>query len=192
MRRLSNFSKIILFLSAYTPLGVIYLISDYEEFKYPFFKHGSFSLTLLGLMIFILLMLYWLIAYFDKKENGELMKLTKVSNMNSEILSYIFSYLLPFLDFPEERRLIITLFLLVIVGILYTKSDMICINPVLSIFGYNIIKVEWTKDGFPASKEAMVISKLDYFEIKERDILKATQLHNELYLIKDLKGAEND
>jgi hypothetical protein len=52
--------------------------------------------------------------------------------------------------------------------------------------------VEWTKDGFPASKEAMVISKLDYFEIKERDILKATQLHNELYLIKDLKGAEND
>ena len=185
MRRLSNFSKIILFLSAYTPLGVIYLIVDYDGFKYPFFKHGSFSLTLLGIMIFVLLMLYWLITYFENKGGGLLMRLTKVSNMNSEILSYIFSYLLPFLDFPEERRLFITLFLLAIVGVLYTKSDMICINPVLSIFGYNIIKVEWTNDKFPASKEAMVISKLDYFEIKERDILNAIQLHNELYLIKD-------
>ena len=137
-------------------------------------------------MILMLWLLYSLITYFGKKEaSGGIMKVIKVSNMNSEILSYIFfSYILPFLDFPEERRLFVTLFLLAIIGVLYTRSDMICINPVLSVFGYNIIKVEWKKDNWERSKDAMLISKLDYFEVKERSTLDVIQLHNELFLIK--------
>jgi hypothetical protein len=190
MKRLTCGSKIILFLTAYAPLGIIYLIIDYKEFRYPFFEHEYFSLSLLLVIIVMLWLLYKLITYFERKASDvETMKLIKVSNMNSEILSYIFSYLLPFLDFPEERRFLVTFFLLAIIGVLYTRSDMISINPILSIFGYNIIKVEWKKDGWKKSKEAMLISKLDYFEVKEKTILDAIQMHNELFLI---KGAQND
>lgn len=184
MRRLTTFSKTILFLTAYVPLGTIYLILDYEKVTFPFFAHGYFSLALLVVMIIMLLFLFWLIRYFEIKADGDKMKLIKVSNMNSEILSYIFSYLLPFLDFPEDRRFFVTLFLLIIIGMLYTRSDMIGINPILSTFGYNIVKVEWKKDGWEKSKEAVLISKLDYFEIKEKNILDAIQLHSELYLVK--------
>ena len=190
MKQLTSIAKIVLFLTAYTPLGAIYLITDYKEFRFPFFEHGLFSLILLPLMIVMLWLLYKMITYFERKESEvETMDLVKVSNMNSEILSYIFSYLLPFLDFPEERRFLVTLFLLAIVGVLYTRSDMISINPVLSTFGYNIIKVEWKQSGCEKTREAMLVSKLDYYKVKEAGALEVVQMHNELYLV---KGAQND
>lgn len=62
---------------------------------------------------------------------------------------------------------------------------MIGINPLLSVFGYHVIKVEWTKDDWKKSKEAMVISKLDYFDIRQQQILDAILINNDLYFVKE-------
>jgi len=109
--------------------------------------------------------------------------------MDGEILAYIFTYVLPFLGFPEERRLIVVLFLLLIIGILYIRSDMIGINPLLAVFGYHVIKVEWTKDEWQKPKEAMLLSKQDYFDIKQKHTVDAIQINNELFFVKE---GEND
>ena len=112
------------------------------------------------------------------------MKVVSVKNLDKEILAYIFSYILPFLGFPNERRLIISVFLLFIIGILYIRSDMIGINPVLAICGYHIVKIDWTKSGWHSTREATLLSNMNYFQIKHLDYIDALQVQDELYLSK--------
>ena len=187
MSRLTFLSKLILFLTSYVPLGIICLIIDFDKLKYPFFVHSTYSLVLLVLIILLPISLFSMIRHFKKRAVGwEGMKIVSVQNMDSELLSYIFTYILPFLGFPEERRIIVILFLLLIIGILYVRSDMIGINPILALLGYHIVRVEWKKDDWASTKEATVLSKMDYFSIKHTDIINAIQIQNELHLLREV------
>jgi hypothetical protein len=189
LKRLSVFSKLILFLTSYIPLGIISLIIDYQSTTFPFFIHGVYALILLALVVLLPIPLFLFIRHFMRRPAGwESMKIVTVESMDKEILAYIFTYILPFLGFPEGRRVVIGLFLLVIIGILYTRSDMICINPLLAIFGYHILSVEWTKTGAEAKTKAIIISKADYFNIKQAGMVTAVQVYNEIYI---LKGAQD-
>jgi len=192
MKRLTLFSKLILFLTSYIPLGVICLIIDFEKITYPFFKHGILSLILLVFIILLPIFLFSLIRHFSEKPTGwEKMQIVpgSVENMDKEILSYIFSYILPFLGFPEERRIFVAVFLLFVIGIIYTRSDMIGINPLLAIFGYHIIKTKWKKGNDGKQAEAILISRADYYEIEQAGMIEAIQMYNELYMI---RGGQND
>jgi hypothetical protein len=187
MKRLTFFSKLILFLTSYLPLGIICLIIDYESTTPPFFKHHYYSLGLLFLIVLCPILLFALIRHFLQRPTGwEKMTVEtgSVENMDREILSYIFSYSLPFLGFPEERRIFVAVFLLFIIGILYTRSDMIGINPLLAIFGYHIIKTRWKKEDSGKATQAILISKSDHYRIEQRGMIDAIQIHNELYIVK--------
>jgi hypothetical protein len=185
MRNLTLFSKIILFLTSYIPLGVIFLIIDFDSFTFPFFKNTIYALILIVLIIALPILLFVLIHYFSHTE-GNVIRMTVVSaqNMDSGTLAYIFTYILPFLGFPEEKRLGVLIFLLFIIGILYIRSDMLGINPLLAIFGYHIVKIEWTLEGWAKPQEVTVISKYDYYEIKQSTAVDAVSIHNELHLLK--------
>jgi hypothetical protein len=187
MKRLTFFSKLILFLTSYLPLGIICLIIDFEGTTFPFFAHHYYSLILLALIILFPILLFSMIRYFLKRPAGwEKMKIVagSVENMDREILAYIFSYILPFLGFPEERRILVAVFLLFIVGILYTRSDMIGINPLLAIFGYHIVRTKWDKDNGGKPTRAILISRSDYYQIERSGTIDAIQIHNELYIVK--------
>lgn len=106
--------------------------------------------------------------------------------MDGEILSYIFTYILPFLGFPSDKQLPISLFLLIIIGILYIKSDMIGINPILSLCGFHILKVELEKDGWKKTKDVILISHKDYFLLKHSEIISTIQIEKSLYLLKEI------
>jgi hypothetical protein len=192
MQTLTLFSKLILFLTSYIPLGIICLIIDFEKFEFPFFKHEVCTVLLAPLIILLLPLLYLLIHHYKTKPAGrEKMNIIKVENMDSQLLSYIFTYIVPFLGFPSERRIYVALFLLFIIGVLYIRSEMIGINPILALFGYHIVKVEWKKDSWEQeqSQTAMLITRLDYYKIKHSKNVNAIQMHNELYL---LRGNNND
>ena len=186
MKRITLFSKLILFFSAYIPLGIIALIIDYKNFYFPFFNHGLWSLVLLLTIVILTFLLMFFIRYYKNKSSGwEKMKIIKVQNMDSEILAYIFTYVLPFLSFPKERQLIVSIFLLFLIAILYIKSDMIGINPILSLFGYHILKVEWIKDGWENSREIILISKVEYFYFKHKTEIDAVQLQKDIYFLRE-------
>ena len=109
--------------------------------------------------------------------------------MDNQLLSYIFTYILPFLGFPAERRIVVVIFLLIIIGVLYIRTEMIGINPVLALFRYYIIKVEWKKSGWKDARTVMLISRMDSYSLKYKMTIDAIQIYNELYL---LKGNGND
>ena len=187
MNKLTLFSKLVLFLTSYIPLGIIFLIIDYTKSSNLFFKSPSFSIPLLGVMLALLLFLFSFLSYFKNKSSPiETMKVINVNSMDGEILSYIFTYILPFLGFPSDKQLPISLFLLIIIGILYIKSDMIGINPILSLCGFHILKVELEKDGWKKSKEVILISQKDYFLLKHSEIISTIQIEKSLYLLKEI------
>ena len=105
MQKLTIFSKLILFLTSYIPLGIICLIIDFDKFQYPFFKHNIGSLLLILLIIILIILLILLLRHFRVRASGwEKMNIVKVENMDNQLVAYIFTYILPFLGFPAARR----------------------------------------------------------------------------------------
>ncbi|MCX6168658.1 MAG: hypothetical protein NTX65_04940 [Ignavibacteriales bacterium] len=189
MNKLTLLSRLILFLTSYIPLGIIFLIIDFRELIYPFFKNPFISFSLIVFTCILIVLLLTFLKYFKNKSSPiESMKIINVQNMDGEILAYIFTYILPFLGFPTEKQFPISLFLLIVIGILYIKSDMIGINPILAFFGFHILKVEWTKDGWKKSKEVVLISKEDYFILKHSEIISTIQIEKNLYLLKEISN----
>lgn len=72
----------------------------------------------------------------------------QVSTRSGETMSYLVSYLLPFLgvDLSQLNDAISMTILLVVIGIIYVNSHLIYINPVLNLFGFNLFEVE-TEEG---------------------------------------------
>lgn len=186
MQQVSLFSKVILFLTSYTPLGILYLITDFNNLKYPFFKHPLFSIIMIAFIALLWIILYFFIRHFRKKVDKMDVNVIKVQNLDNEMLSYIFTYIIPFLSFPGEKIVPMSLFLFLVIGVLYIKSDMIGINPILSFCGFHLIKVEFKSDAWNVSKESILISKSDYFTIKCSKSIKITKIHNEIYLLREV------
>jgi len=188
MKRLTAFSKFILFLTSYIPLGIICLIIDFDGSSFPYFKNGYYTVSLLIIIILLIILLIFLGRHFIRRPTGwEKMRVISAENMNNQILAYIFTYILPFLRFPVGRQIVIGIFMLILVGILYIKSDMIGINPLLSVFGYNIVKVKWNKGDTEKIEEATLISKLDSHVIKKSLFIDVLQIHNEIHLLRGKK-----
>lgn len=66
---------------------------------------------------------------------------------DAEVLSYIATYLIPFLalDLSKTDDLVTLVMFLVVLGLVYVNSSMLYVNPVLSVLGYHVYEVR-TKD----------------------------------------------
>jgi len=142
----------ILFFSSYAPLCVIFAIKD------------NFCNTLfcIFLLICALLSVIFLIVflYSIKSMNTNIITVESASSKDGEILSYVVTYLLPFLGVdlskPEDIKSMLALFF--VLYIIYTRSQMIQVNPMLSILQYSIFEVTDTQ-GITRS----IISKKKFF-----------------------------
>ena len=134
----SIFIRSILFLSSYFPLVLIFCVLLWGE--KPWWVVG----TLLALGIASLLVL-WL--YFQRARHRmyvEQKKVTRVERRDTEVMSYIATYLIPFLSFTLNTWQQVTALVLfiVVLMVVYVHSNMIYINPVLNIVGYRLHEVE--------------------------------------------------
>lgn len=71
-------------------------------------------------------------------------KITKIKNLNYEHLTFLTTYIIPFIcfDLDDKRNTIIFVFLLVIIGVIYVKTNLFYSNPTLAILGYQIYLVD--------------------------------------------------
>ena len=147
--KLNKIAVLVLFITSYIPLfGLLILRQIKQNIEYLnfgnfnqesiFLAFRKFGLSgfLLLLAIFGFIGLKFLLKNLDtKKANGELVKIIEVENKNSETISYISTYIVPFI-FQDTNNLfdITSIFIvLVIIFFIYSKSNMIVINPILSI-----------------------------------------------------------
>ena len=96
------------------------------------------------LLLYIIGFLFWL-AFFTNGTRIGPIEITEINNENSEIMSFVASYFFPLVSFNvggSWRHIVVLFFLLILIGIIYIKSNLYYCNPTLSIFGFNVYKVK--------------------------------------------------
>lgn len=187
------FNKFILFIFSYLPLYCI-LILDLLDYKFSdpkkdiIFntKHIKITifemiLVLLGVLIFSIAFFYVIIHRSKKKYKSD--KIIELKKENTEIASYIVTYILPLcsLNNSPSIYLLINFVLFIFNMIVYIRLDLIYLNPVLILFGYNVFSVKLERGEF----EFHVITKQTYHSLK-REINREIRMHeisDELYFI---------
>jgi hypothetical protein len=96
----------------------------------------------LGCFSWIILEAY--LWYARNKINPEKLDVRSAQQRDAEILSYIVTYLIPFMaDFSKPPIELVALgIFFVVIGFLYVNSNMIHINPMLNLQGFHLFEVE--------------------------------------------------
>lgn len=99
--------------------------------------------------ICIILLLYSIFAYYrfkyDTRKTVELpVKIVKLEKINYEHLTFLATYIIPLItfDFEKERYVLVLAALLIIMGVIYIKTDLFYANPSLALLGFNIYKLD--------------------------------------------------
>ena len=118
--------------------------------------------------------------------NGQTVTVTKISNRNSEAIGYIATYIVPFLtsDFSSWFECTVFVVLMGLIYVIYTNSNMILINPLLSI-RYSLLDIEYNEVGTPTedTHDALIIT--DTKDYKENVNYKIYQIGFKLYYGKE-------
>ncbi|MFC4172477.1 hypothetical protein ACFOYU_10435 [Microvirga sp. GCM10011540] len=129
-------TRIILFLSSYIPLWVIFAIMTLRERPYL----GAFFIvlavaSLLGTLLYMRLV---------QQLQGIGMQIGIIRRKDSDTMSYIASYVIPFAAtaFSDVEQVASLAIFLGVLCVVYVNTGMIHINPVLSILGYNLYEIE--------------------------------------------------
>lgn len=157
--------KTMLFISSYSPLYLLIIINilPYEELSKLTFSPGRLEMTVYVALAVLFVTSFIPMVYNSKCELNDVIDSKRVNKKHEETLSYLVTYIVPLLiiDITEVGTIITNIFLFMLIGFLYVKSNMIHINVLLLIFGWNI---------YEDSKGRVIISKEkpDYFLTLER------------------------
>ena len=122
---LSLSTRICLFLSSYFPLFVIFTIQNYSLTEFNFM---ALIPTIIGIVSLI-----WLAVFIRWTSSCEsrLITVSSIQRKDAEVMSYIASYLIPFMgvDFSKLENWISLLIFFLILMVIYINSNLIHINP---------------------------------------------------------------
>ena len=164
---INKFSKIILFYFAYLPLFSILIINNVNDTKTLLITLSS---VIIAGFILVILLLKTIKSVVPSEE-----KITINELKNSEYLSFLVTYILPFLvDLSGIKSIISFSILLILVAYLYIDTSLFCINPLLKIFfRFNLYQVTMGDKKYcliSKNKHKIISSKLSVKQIGE-DIL---------------------
>lgn len=184
---LTNTSLVVLFLTSYIPLFGLLILRQIKQNK-DFLNFGGFNFNSLiiafskfGLTFFLILIsifgfvgVNFLLSNFKKKiNNGQIVKIKEVENKNTEAIGYISTYIVPFIfqDTNDFFDLTSILIVLVIIFVIYTKSNMVVINPLLNIT-HSLYQIEYTQNS--KTRKSLLITEL--IDIEEGQEIKINQI----------------
>lgn len=102
-----------------------------------------------------------------------------IENISNNHLSFLATYILPFVtfDFKDERSWIIIIFMLVVIGIIYVKTNFFYTNPTLSLFGLYVYHITFEGDDI----KIIAISRK---KLKPADVIKRRLIDENIYFVK--------
>jgi hypothetical protein len=127
--------RIVLFFSSYAPLFLIVAMRGWRDSRYL-----AIGLAVVSVVAVLVLFVFLRIA---RKLAADRIKVDSVASRDGDAMSYIVTYLLPFLavklnDMTDVGSLGMVL---LVIAILYVNSNMIYTNPVLNIVGYHVFEI---------------------------------------------------
>ncbi len=139
-------SKIILFISAFVPMYILFLINLIVEIIND---NLSFNITnscvLIGLLILLLIgsIGLALIIKFANKEYKEIKVVSKKNLTDQHFLNYFSLFVLLALTFDLSKVCFVCVFvaIMIFIGIVYIKNNIFYVNPLLNILGYSFYDI---------------------------------------------------
>lgn len=142
-------------------------------------RNNIVPLVCLGLLI------YCGVAYcrfkYDANKSVELpLKIIKIEKINYEHLTFLATYIIPLItfDFEKERYVLVLAALLIIMGIIYIKTDLFYANPSLALLGFNIYKLDVSITGGVNKTGIILITRR---KLKENDMVSYIVLDERVY-----------
>jgi hypothetical protein len=91
--------------------------------------------------------------------NGIIVNVTKIRNLQGESIGYIATYILPLVtgDFDSVEGQLIVAFTLLVIYRLYIKSNLLLVNPLLNI-RYSLLEIEYTTPVDGLQYDAIIIT----------------------------------
>ncbi len=109
-------------------------------------------------------------------------KISKIENIDYEHLTFLTTYIVPLVcfNFVDTRYQLVLIILLVVIGVIYIRTDLFYANPTLALLNYRIYRVDGEfKDGI---RENIVLISRKTLEVNQRvDYIK---LDNRIYYAK--------
>ena len=132
--------------------------------------------------ISILLLLYCLNAYnkfkFDLNGATDIpFEIKEIEGINYEHLTFLATYVIPLISFEFEsgRQMIVLTLLLIVMGVIYIKTDLFYANPSLALLGFHIYQADGSfkhkdREGMILiSRERLSVGqKANYIKLDER------------------------
>ena len=128
-----------------------------------FFKMGIIiPIVCVLLLLFAGGFAYWL-SHKSKGTRLGPITIIEISNVNSEIMSFVAAYFFPLVGFNSTtwKHIVVLAGLFVLIGVIYIKGDIYYCNPTLSILGYRTYKVSgMANNGAPFSQTVITRDRL--------------------------------
>ena len=101
--------------------------------------------------------------------------IVELENKESEHLSFLTTYIIPLIcfNFESDRYVVVLLLLLIVIGIIYIRTDLYYANPTLAILGFRIYKVKLARNDISKSNIILIsrnkLSLRDFVAYKKLD-----------------------
>jgi len=176
--KLKILPSILIFLSAYSPLSIIFLIQDFD-WKTKSVRHPEIIYPILAISL-ISIILIWAAVRLIKVSSPPVI-IVSVTNKSGELINYSIPYMISFfvMDLSKTKLLISFCFFMFIMYILTLKTHNIFINPILAVMGYNIYDVKYQKDG----RELQTFFLIKGGRLKKGESCRVVELSEHLFLV---------
>lgn len=180
-----DLSKLILFLSAYIPLFIIisikYFLKLIYNIKIPYLK---LNIPIPIIPIIILITTLILFYYFkkiinnSKSETEKFFNVDRVDEKNDIILTYLVPYFFSFITINSYEEFLCCIFIFLIIFMIYINSEILYINPLFILSGYNFYKI------YSKNTNILLISKIDVNRRLGKKI-GVKQISTKVYMVSD-------
>jgi len=139
---LNKLAKIMLFFNSYSFFFILIILKIWANEKMECLIKIIFSLIFI--LVIIISLIFTLIIVIQAKANVDTyLNIKKIEDPQINMLGYIFSYIVPFIDLDLSNiyELLIMAILIYIIGYYYIKSNLFHLNPTLNMCGFKISKI---------------------------------------------------
>ncbi len=135
--------------------------------------------------IILIIIVCCLYSRFSYKLKGALdipYKVEEIKNINYEYLTFLTTYIIPLIcfDLSNIRDIIVLSVLLIILGCLFTKTNLYYANPSLALLGYHIYRAK-LETRYGAKDDVILIARE---KVKKGDTVLPKKLEENVYFIK--------
>jgi len=156
--KLKFIPSLLIFISSYFPLALIFLIKDLDASSY----YPQHPLIAAAIAILTLIACLSVLVAARSITGGVPVKMIKMSNKSGDMFTYTIPYMVSFYNFTlgDWKTLLSLLVFMILMFALTYRTQNLLVNPVLALAGYGLYDCQF-KDG-ASDNQGFILSKVEF------------------------------